>query len=158
EMSTGAAFRFGRVHAWALMTALGAWPLGAGAQESPSEETQSPPEAPPESDAAPHVDASSGDEPAASEPTPPDDGEPPTARTPESAAAAPSESEPAPPPPPAPVPAEGEEDLTAGLDDLSLVDLLQLDLRVATTKTNTTVQASPAAVTVITRADIERFG
>lgn len=53
---------------------------------------------------------------------------------------------------------QAEEDLTAGLDDLSLVDLLQLDLRVATTKTNTTVQASPAAVTVISRTDIERFG
>jgi len=53
---------------------------------------------------------------------------------------------------------EVETDLSEGLDDLSLVDLLQLDLRVATTKTDTTVQASPAAVTVISREDIERYG
>src|SRR5688572_18967561 len=38
-----------------------------------------------------------------------------------------------------------ENDLSEGLDDLSLVDLLQLDLKVATTKTDTTIQASPAA-------------
>ncbi len=44
------------------------------------------------------------------------------------------------------------------LDDVSLVELLQLDLRVATTKTNTTIAASPAAVIVIPREDIERYG
>jgi outer membrane receptor for ferrienterochelin and colicins len=53
---------------------------------------------------------------------------------------------------------EVESDLSEGLDDLSLIDLLQLDLRVATTKTDTTVQASPAAVTVISREEIERYG
>lgn len=51
-----------------------------------------------------------------------------------------------------------DDDFSAGLDDVSLVDLLQLDLKIATTKTNTTVQASPAAVTIITREDIERYG
>jgi iron complex outermembrane receptor protein len=43
------------------------------------------------------------------------------------------------------------------LDDLSLVDLLKLDLRVVSTKTDTTVEASPAAVIVVTREDIDRF-
>ncbi len=57
-----------------------------------------------------------------------------------------------------PTPRMGGNDLSAGLEDLSLVDLLRLDLRVATTKTNTTVQASPAAVTVISREEIERYG
>ncbi len=52
----------------------------------------------------------------------------------------------------------GEGDVSEGLDDVSLVDLLKLDLRVATTKTNTTVQASPASVTVISREQIERYG
>lgn len=59
---------------------------------------------------------------------------------------------------PAPGSSIEEGDLSEGLEDLSLVDLLQLDLRIATTKTNTTVQASPAAVTVISKEDIERFG
>ncbi len=49
-------------------------------------------------------------------------------------------------------------DVTAGLDDLSLVDLLNLDLRIVSTKTDTTVAASPAAVIVVSRQDIERYG
>src|SRR5690606_28031053 len=48
-------------------------------------------------------------------------------------------------------------DVTAGLDDLSLVDLLNLDLRIVSTKTDTTVAASPAAVIVVSRKDIERY-
>src|SRR5690349_13517310 len=52
---------------------------------------------------------------------------------------------------------EVESDLSEGLDDLSLIDLQQLDLRMATTKPDPTVQASPARVTVISREEIERY-
>jgi len=148
------------VSSGALLAALLGPRLAVGqtaADQTPP--AQAPPAAePPAEPPAPVSEPGEADTPPESEPDP-----------------APPESEPAPPPPAAPAPspvpqapapapgsagadAEVEEDLTAGLDDLSLVDLLKLDLRVATTKTNTTVQASPAAVTVISRADIERFG
>lgn len=169
-----AAFRFARgrvprhsatASRRALLLALfGAWPAAAEAEApaapAPSAETAPDPPSPapdapptePPADAAPPSTAPSA--PSASEPAPPPAAAPPAAATP--APAAPAAA--APPALVAATDSEAEEDLTAGLDDLSLVDLLQLDLRVATTKTNTTVQASPAAVTVISRADIERFG
>jgi outer membrane receptor for ferrienterochelin and colicins len=124
--------------------------LGAGTAKAQSE-PEVPADAPtdPAAPAAPEPSEAPAEPPQA-----PKDEPAPTPVARESAApSAPAAAAPAAAPTGAP-----EEDLTEGLDDLSLVDLLQLDLRVATTKTNTTVQASPAAVTVISRADIERFG
>jgi len=130
------------------------------APAAPPPDSASPPEQEPapsapqgEGDAAPPADAPPAD-------APPDAAPPSDTAPAESQPAAPGPAPRSAPPPAAAAAtdAEAEEDLTAGLDDLSLVDLLQLDLRVATTKTNTTVQASPAAVTVISRAEIERFG
>ncbi len=49
-------------------------------------------------------------------------------------------------------PAKGGDSSTLALDDLSLVRLLEL--KVSTTKTSTTVEETPAAVTIVTRQQI----
>ena len=133
--------------------------LGAGTAKA-----QSQPEVPadaPSDPAAPAVPAPAVPEPSkapADEPQAPKEPAPAPVAKEAAAPSAPAAAAPLAQPAAPATDGAPEEDLTAGLDDLSLVDLLQLDLRVATTKTNTTVQASPAAVTVISRADIERFG